>query len=68
MGPSGSKGIPKGSQGVKGWAYRVPGVQGVGLQGPRGSMGRPTWPGSQGGGLRCPIGATATIDGYSDRF
>ena len=31
---------------VKGWAKRVLGIQGVGLQGPRGSRGRPT--GSQG--------------------
>ena len=30
----------------RGVAYRVPGGQGVGLQGPRGSRGRPT--GSQG--------------------
>ena len=27
---------------VKGWAKRVLGIQGVGLQGPRGSRGRPT--------------------------
>ena len=31
---------------VKGWAKRVLGIQGSGLQGPRGSRGRPT--GSQG--------------------
>ena len=31
---------------VKGWAKRVLGIQGVGLQGPRGSRSRPT--GSQG--------------------
>ena len=35
----GVKGRPTGSQGVKGKAYRVPGGQGVGLQGPRGSRG-----------------------------
>ena len=29
-----------GSQGVKGLAYRVPGGQRVGIQGPRGSRGR----------------------------
>ena len=28
-----------GSQGVKGWAYRIPRGQGMGLQGPRGSKG-----------------------------
>ena len=38
---SGHWGGSTGSQGVKGWAYRVPGVQGVGLQGPRGLRGRP---------------------------
>ena len=52
----GSKSRPTGSQGIQGWAYRIPGDQGeayrisggqgVGLQGPRGSKGRPT--GSQG--------------------
>ena len=36
------RGRPIGSQGVKGQAYRVPGGQRVGLQGPWGSMGRPT--------------------------
>ena len=30
-----------GSQVIKGEAYRVPGGQGVGLQGPRGSRGGP---------------------------
>ena len=35
-----------GSQVIKGEAYRVPGGQGVGLQGPRGSRGGPR--GSQG--------------------
>ena len=35
------RGRPIGSQGVKGQAYRVPGGQGVGLEGPRGSRGRP---------------------------
>ena len=52
----GSRGMPTGSKGVKGWAKRVSGgqmvglqsprEQGVGLQGPRGSSGRPA--GSQG--------------------
>ena len=42
----GSRGKPIGSQGVKGWAYRVPGGQGAGLQGLEGSRGRPA--GSQG--------------------
>ena len=37
-----SRGRPTGSQGVKGWAFRVPGDQGVGQQGPMGSRGRPT--------------------------
>ena len=55
QGPRVSRGRPKGSQVVKGWAYRVPGGQGglqgprgsrVGPQGPRGSRGRPI--GSQG--------------------
>ena len=32
---------PTGSKGVKGWAYRDPGGQGVGLLGPRGQGGRP---------------------------
>ena len=41
-----SRGTPTGSQGVKGYASRVPGGQGVGLQGPKGSRGRPG--GSQG--------------------
>ena len=41
-GPRGSRGRPSGSQGVKGWAFRVPGGPGVGLQGPRGSRKRPT--------------------------
>ena len=45
-GPRGSRGRPTGSQGAKGWAYRIPGGKGVGLQGPRWSRGRPT--GSQG--------------------
>ena len=35
-----------GSQGVKGYTYRVPGSQGVGLEGFRGWRSRPT--GSQG--------------------
>ena len=35
-----------GSQGLRGWSYMVPRGQGVGLQGPRGSRGRPT--GSEG--------------------
>ena len=48
--------------GIKGYANRVPGGQGVRLQGPRGSWGRPT--GFQGikGVLRCPIGSKATFD------
>ena len=37
---------PTGFQGVKVLAYKVPGSQGVSLQGPKGSRGRPT--GSQG--------------------
>ena len=40
-GPMGSKGGPRGSQVVMGWAYRLPEGQGVGLQGPRGSRSRP---------------------------
>ena len=43
----GSRGGPKGSQGVKGLAYWVPGGQGIGLQGPRGSRGS----------LQCPMGS-----------
>ena len=39
LGPRGSKVRPTGSQGVKGYTYRVPGGQGVGPQGPRGSRG-----------------------------
>ena len=35
-------GTPIGSQGVREYAYRVSGGQGVGLPGPRGSRGRPT--------------------------
>ena len=31
-------------QGVKGWGFRVPGDEGVGLQGPIRSRGRPTVP------------------------
>ena len=46
QGPMGSMGRPSGSQGVKGWAYLIPGGQGVGLLGPKGSTGEPT--GSQG--------------------
>ena len=38
---------------------RVQGGPGVGLEGPKGSRG-------QGGGVRCPIGSTATFDGSSD--
>ena len=41
-----------GSQVIKGEAYRVPGGQGVGLQGLRGSRGRPT--GSEGSKGRPP--------------
>ena len=44
QGPRGSRGRPTGSQGVKGWAYRIPGGHGLGLQGPEGSRGRPTGP------------------------
>ena len=43
--PAGSqwvKGLVKGSKGVKEWAYMVPGSQGIGLLGPKGSRGRPT--------------------------
>ena len=36
-----ARGRPTGFRGVRGWAYRVPGGQGIGLQGPRGSRGRP---------------------------
>ena len=46
------RGRPTGSQGIKGWAYRfsggqgvgyrVPGSQGIGLESLRGSRGRPT--------------------------
>ena len=42
----GSGGRPTESLGVKWWAYGVPGGQGVGLEGPRGTRGRPR--GSQG--------------------
>ena len=49
---------PTGSEGVKGKAYRVPGGQGVGQQGPRGSRGR----------LWGPIGSTDTVDGSSDHL
>ena len=46
-------------------AFRVQGGQGIGLLGPKGSRGRPT---SYGGGLRCSIESTATIDGSSDHW
>ena len=42
----GSRGRPTGSQVVKGYAYRVSGGQGAGLEGTMGSRGGPT--GSQG--------------------
>ena len=42
LGCRGSRGRPKGSQRVKGGAFRVPGGQGVGFEGPKGSRGRPT--------------------------
>ena len=45
--------------------FRVKGGQGIGLLGPKGSRGRPT---SYGGGLRCSIESTATIDGSSDHW
>ena len=35
-------GRPTGSKGVKRWVYRVPRDQGVGLESPGGSRGRPT--------------------------
>ena len=38
----GARGRPTGFKGVRGWAYRVPGGQGIGLQGPRESSDRPT--------------------------
>ena len=51
QGPWGPRSRPRGSRGVKRWAYRIPGGhglgqqgpegQGVGLQGPRGSRSRP---------------------------
>ena len=37
-----SMGRPTGSKGVKRWVYRVPRDQGVGLESPGGSRGRPT--------------------------
>ena len=40
----GVKGRPTGTQGGKGYAYRVSGGQGVGLQGPVGSWNMPTGP------------------------
>ena len=36
------RGGPTGSHGVKGYTYRVPGGQGVGLEGPLGPRGGPT--------------------------
>ena len=42
QGPRGSRVWPKGSQGVKGLTCRIPGGQGEGLLGLRGSRGRPT--------------------------
>ena len=46
---------------VKRWAYRVLGGQGVGLEGPRGSSGRPKGSqgvkGGQGVGLQGPSGS-----------
>ena len=56
LGPSRSRGLLLGSQGVKGRAYSVTEDEGVGLKGPKWSRGRPTvsqgikgWPkGSQG--------------------
>ena len=45
MGPEGPR-EPRGSRGSRGWADWVPGGQGLGLEGPKGSMVRPR--GSQG--------------------
>ena len=38
--PNWARYVRKLGSGVKGWAYRVPGGHGVGLQGPRGSTWR----------------------------
>ena len=55
---------PTGSQGVKVLAYKVPGSQGVSLQGPKGSRGRPTgFLGGQGVGLEGPQGSRGRLTG-----
>ena len=78
QGPMRSTGGPTGSQGVKGfqgvmgfqevmgYAKRVPRGQGMGLEGPKGSRGRPnsTVPGDQGVGLQGPRGLTVFSPAY----
>ena len=54
---------------VKGWAYRVLGGQGVGLQGPLGLRDRPTGDrvlGGQGVGLQCPRGSRGRLTGSQE--
>ena len=54
-------------QGARGEVLGVPGGQGRRTLGPSGFKGYVRGvPGGQGGGLRCPIGSTATFDGSSD--
>ena len=60
----GARGRPTGSQRVNGLAYRVPGGQGVGLQGPKGLWGRLTgsqgatgWPTGSQGSIGWPTGS-----------
>ena len=57
QGPGGSRVWPKGSQGVKGLTCRIPGGQGEGLRGLRGSRGRPT------GSQRVVGGQEADLEG-----
>ena len=59
-------GRPTGSQGVKGYAYRVLGLQGVGLQGPRGSRGGPTKSKEVKGIVQGPRGSTGRFGWSSD--
>ena len=54
----GVKGWATGSKGVKRYGFRVPACQGVGLQSPRGSRGRPSGSkGVNGAGLQGPRGS-----------
>ena len=58
------RGRPTGSQGIKGYAYWVPGIQGVSLVIPRGSKGGPK--GSPGGPEVGPRGSRGRPTGLGE--